>query len=304
MTSLPQTPSRHGRSDEVASPPSTPSSTDISSAASSPSSPFTTSRTRTEVVTTSTRTRNTRYGVEVRTKTRTVTTFTGGRRGSLAPPPSPSPLPRNQNRAPINSNAPTITVYLPRSPSSLVYFLSPKYYVLTGGEDAGIFKTWDDIKLRTEGSALRIVELRFDWEEAVTVYTIAFNEGSILLEPNPNGPFSSVNTAIQRRINTSEQPLPVLNGIPEPRSLQCPFSLGKYYVVFKGEEVGVWGVWHQAAARTVKVNGYCSKYDSWTAALKAYTDAFKARTLRVISRVGGPFGVRREAAAQSSDPFM
>ncbi|KDR74184.1 hypothetical protein GALMADRAFT_141894 [Galerina marginata CBS 339.88] len=138
----------------------------------------------------------------------------------------------------------------------------------------------------------------------MTIYTIAFNEGSILLEPNPNGRYSSANTAIQRQIHTGNQPLPLVNGIPEPHSLQCPFSLGSYYVVFKGEEVGIWGIWHQAAARTVKVNGYCSKYDSWTEALKAYTDAFKARRLRIFPRVGGPFGVPHVAPAQSSNRLM
>ncbi|KDR84208.1 hypothetical protein GALMADRAFT_133560 [Galerina marginata CBS 339.88] len=111
------------------------------------------------------------------------------------------------------------------------------------------------------------------------------------VEPNPNGQFSNANTAIQRQIRTGDQPLPIRNRIPEPRSLQRPFSLGKFYVVFKGEEVGIWGIWHQAAARTVKVNGFCSKYSSWTDALKAYTDAFKARKLRVLSRLGGPFSV-------------
>ncbi|KDR70912.1 hypothetical protein GALMADRAFT_144382 [Galerina marginata CBS 339.88] len=309
MSSFPQTPSRRGRS--AASTPS-PASTATLSPPSSPRSPSTASRIRTEVVTTSTRTRNIRHGLEVTTKTRTVTTFTRGDQdsGPLEPPPSPSPPPRNRNQTRIDPDIPTVTIYLPRSPSSLVYFHAAKYYVLTGGEDAGVFKDWqviyfsispskvlshfvyrDQVKLRTQNLSFRIFETRTDWEDAVAIYTIAFNEGSILLEPNPNGQFRSANTAIQRQIRTGDLPPPLRNGIPEPRSLQRPFSLGKFYVVFKGEEVGVWGIWHQAAARTVKVNGFCSKYNSWTEALKAYEDAFKAHKLRVLSRVGGPFSV-------------
>ena len=224
---------------------------------------------RTETVTTTTRTTTIRHGVETETITETITTYEDAHEDSQAAngPPAWCPMPNLTCGLPTTSLNPRIKVYAVPTPESLTPVDRQKLYLVTRGEGVGIFTSWlviqrhgfvcvqvvwsksrQDVLARINGlDGKGIYEIRHGWDDALEVYTIAFKEGTISVEPKPNGPFADTPYVWEPAPNpnapclgTHRYHIPAPGDLPYPR----PFNTDRFYVVLKGEEVGIFGNWY------------------------------------------------------------
>ncbi|KAI6125001.1 hypothetical protein EDD16DRAFT_1474488, partial [Pisolithus croceorrhizus] len=136
-------------------------------------------------------------------------------------PPSTEPTPgtRSASRSPTTTLASTervasITTACPRKPKGAVksstkqassyippvphptHILLPKsnvavqgYYVITVGQEVGIFYTWLDVAARTNGISGNTHKQCKSFSEAIKVYTRMYNKGCVRAVPVPGGLF-------------------------------------------------------------------------------------------------------------------
>ncbi|KIJ90583.1 hypothetical protein K443DRAFT_15100 [Laccaria amethystina LaAM-08-1] len=81
--------------------------------------------------------------------------------------------------------------------------------------------------------------------------------------------------------------------IPTPDSLVCPAgNIRWYFVITRGQEVGIFNDWHSTAARTQGIRGsFQSKYRTWGEALAVYRNAS-----------GGPFDMPHNFSSDEGEP--
>ncbi|PPQ84412.1 hypothetical protein CVT26_006524 [Gymnopilus dilepis] len=160
----------------------------------------------------------------------------------------------------------TMKVYVAPKPKDLVKI--PGHillYILTGGGGGGIYPNESTPNQLSEKCGWKVVQHRFRWEKALDLYTAAWESGTILIEPNDdsNHPF------VEIELPDQDLPLPTLP--PAPETIIRPVKTGKYYyVVYVGEDMGIFGSWHDAAIRIRRVDGYCVKYEQYDQAYAAY----------------------------------
>ncbi|KAG2751853.1 hypothetical protein P692DRAFT_201686979, partial [Suillus brevipes Sb2] len=63
------------------------------------------------------------------------------------------------------------------------------FWVITVGQEVGIFYHWADVAERTNFISGNVQKRYPSFQEALKVYTVKFNEGSIRAVPIPGGPF-------------------------------------------------------------------------------------------------------------------
>jgi len=88
--------------------------------------------------------------------------------------------------------------------------------------------------------------------DAIAMYTLAYDDGTIETIPIANSAYDTPHFTIPSpngcpgiaQFNLP-QPGPRNGNIPQPHELRRPRKLGgHYYVVFRGEEVGIFGCWY------------------------------------------------------------
>ncbi|RDB28245.1 hypothetical protein Hypma_001553 [Hypsizygus marmoreus] len=63
------------------------------------------------------------------------------------------------------------------------------YYAITVGQEVGVFYTWPEVQARTTGVSSN-TQARYDsFDEALQVYSDAYEQGNVLVRHLPNGPF-------------------------------------------------------------------------------------------------------------------
>ena len=85
----------------------------------------------------------------------------------------------------------------------------------------------------------------------MAVYKLAYEDGTLELIPIANGPYDTPFFTIPSpngRNGTAQfnipQPGPRTRGISAPHALRRPaVEVGSYYIVIRGEEVGIFGTW-------------------------------------------------------------
>ncbi|KAI6016133.1 hypothetical protein BKA83DRAFT_69319, partial [Pisolithus microcarpus] len=63
------------------------------------------------------------------------------------------------------------------------------YYVITVGQEVGIFYTWPDVAACTNGISGNVHKQCKTFSEALKVYTRMYNKGCVRAIPVPGGPF-------------------------------------------------------------------------------------------------------------------
>ncbi|KAI6094921.1 hypothetical protein EDD17DRAFT_1499922, partial [Pisolithus thermaeus] len=63
------------------------------------------------------------------------------------------------------------------------------YYVITVGQEVGIFYTWPDVTAHTNGISGNTHKQCKSFSEAIKVYTRMYNKGCVCAVPVPGGPF-------------------------------------------------------------------------------------------------------------------
>ncbi|KDR65302.1 hypothetical protein GALMADRAFT_232959 [Galerina marginata CBS 339.88] len=253
----------------------------------------------TETTTTTMTTTPTAFGVQVQTVTHTVTTF-----GNVEPDNETgtenardvAQCETDKEVAhPSNSTIPTVRNRLPFVPGKDVY-------VVTRAQLPGIYKDWHAVLAVTKGVKNPIFEARADFADAKEVYTIAYEEGTISAQPIPGGVYDT-GSYVDEPIELEDILVSSLRGltfrqyyVPRPTDLlTCNLvrpNSHKFYLVTKGEAVGVYGNWHQAAVRTEHVKSRGSRFrkcHTWREALIAYTIAFENNEIEVFPIAGGIF---------------
>ncbi|KDR79067.1 hypothetical protein GALMADRAFT_209375 [Galerina marginata CBS 339.88] len=274
----------------------------------SPTKGLATGRTQRTQTTTTTTTTPTAFGVQVETVTHTVTTIKNveqeGEQEDETGYEIANETPHRQtNEAtvhPRNSRVPTVRKYLPIHPSKLSFVGGKRVYVVTRAQRPGVYNNWPAVLAVTKGVKDPIFEARADFADAKEVYRVAYEEGTISADPIPGGAFDT-SSYIDEPIELDELDLMGLRNlglheyyIPTPSELERPTTNYKFYLVTKGEAVGIYGNWHQAAVRTehVKSRGSCfRKCDSWREALIGYTLAYENGEIEVFPIPGGMFDI-------------
>ena len=90
------------------------------------------------------------------------------------------------------------------------------------------------------------------WADAIAIYSLAYEDGTVEAIPVTDRVFDTPYFTIPSpngRPGTAQvdlpQPGPRNNNIPRPSEIHCPCKLGAhFYVVLRGEEVGVFGTWY------------------------------------------------------------
>ncbi|KDR72376.1 hypothetical protein GALMADRAFT_213369 [Galerina marginata CBS 339.88] len=208
------------------------------------------------------------------------------------------------------STLPTVRKYLPTHPSQLQFVGGKRVYVVTRAQLPGVYDSWQSVQAVIKGVKDPIFEGRADFADAKQVYTVAYEEGTVSATPIPGGGFDT-GPYIDEPIELDELDsigLSLLNlgireyYIPKPSELEPPTTTYKYYLVTKGEAVGIFASWHQAAIRTerVKSRACYRKCDSWREALIGYSIAYKNGEVEVFPISGGMFDIplRREDPEQ------
>ncbi|PPQ76638.1 hypothetical protein CVT26_012764 [Gymnopilus dilepis] len=165
------------------------------------------------------------------------------------------------------------------------------FYPVTRAQKCGIFNNWQV----TGGVPYAIQESRDTWEEAVAVYEAAYNEGTIEVIPLPgteyeNAPYDMKPIKVVREYDPSTT---CKYRIPDATSFTKPKYWSRIYVVFEGEEVGLFWTWHQVMTRTafLKEFRYETYGSNYRLAITQYAIEQKKRTLKVTPRPGGVFDV-------------
>ncbi|KAF9232689.1 hypothetical protein BU15DRAFT_80958 [Melanogaster broomeanus] len=107
------------------------------------------------------------------------------------PPAKPSSRPAARSHPPaiyLSSYVPPVphpSVILPPSRHTAVQ----GYWVVTVGQEVGIFYSWSDVAERTDFISGNRQHKVSSSEDALAVYTRKYNEGSVRAVPTPGGPF-------------------------------------------------------------------------------------------------------------------
>ncbi|PPQ73284.1 hypothetical protein CVT26_015235 [Gymnopilus dilepis] len=186
--------------------------------------------------------------------------------------------------------------YRPTPPGELMQFSGP-CFIMMRAQETGVFPFNDRYLSRVAGMGRRAVwEYRRDADEARRLYTALYNAGLVSAEPFPNSPFANnafdwvpdVNPPVVHRA-------PIQGFLPPPETLRPTQSMYKFYLVKKGEEVGIFGSWCEAAARINSLKGIgkaeWKRYSSWSRAYRMYRRAFYLDELSATPVVGGHFDV-------------
>ncbi|EIW77526.1 hypothetical protein CONPUDRAFT_156751 [Coniophora puteana RWD-64-598 SS2] len=100
---------------------------------------------------------------------------------------------------------------------------------------------------------------------------------------------------------------PSTGPIPHPDDLmeaQDNEHIQGYYVVFKGQQVGIFYLWSDADARVTGIRyGSQHGFPTFDAAKKQYRHHWNLGTLRAWPRAGGPFCPRRQSERESPSPI-
>ncbi|PPR07163.1 hypothetical protein CVT26_012667 [Gymnopilus dilepis] len=185
-------------------------------------------------------------------------------------------------------------VYRPTPPNALLKFKGP-CYILTRAQETGLFRTRKQLLERIAGLGRRAVwERRKDYEDGARIYNELYNAGFVFAEPLPGSRF--VNNAFDL---VPDVPQSLSFRAPDARRHPPPshFRQGnmyKYYVVTKGEQVGIFGSWVEASARVDSLRRFSGRaswmrYDTFRAASHAYTIAYHLEELVATPVVGGFF---------------
>ncbi|PPQ96297.1 hypothetical protein CVT26_005633 [Gymnopilus dilepis] len=187
--------------------------------------------------------------------------------------------------------------YLPTPPSALPRFTGPVFLLATA-QETGIVKTARDLEKRIAGLGKTAVwERRATYEDAVEVYNKLHAAGLLSAQPVEGGPFC--NNPFEW-VPEFDRPVrfrhPDLGYWPIPDDLTRPEKMYKFYLVKKGEEVGIFGSWAEASARVVGLRGMkggaeWKRYKTWWGAFQAYKKAFYKDELSATPRIGGPFDI-------------
>ncbi|PPQ78993.1 hypothetical protein CVT26_003939 [Gymnopilus dilepis] len=193
--------------------------------------------------------------------------------------------------------APTmVKVYRATPPSALPKFSGP-CYVLTVAQKPGLCLTLEEVRKRTAGMGWCAVwERKESRADAVRLYTLAYNACQVVAEPAVGGPYADTPYDLVPNTNFGVVHRNAREGYyPSPDDLRPHWRQYKYYVVFKGEEIGIYGSWHEAAIRVASLRGSgraaWKRYRSWDAAQKAYRRAFYKGELAATPVVGGQFDI-------------
>ncbi|PPQ73938.1 hypothetical protein CVT26_006559 [Gymnopilus dilepis] len=185
--------------------------------------------------------------------------------------------------------------YLPTPPNALPVFTGP-CFLLARAQETGICKTARELEMRIAGLGRRAVwERRESREDAVRLYTALYDADLLSAEPVERGPFCNNPCewvpALDRPIRFRH---PDRGFWPIPDDLTRPAGMYKFYLVKKGEEVGIFGSWAETSARVdalrgVKGGAEWKRYKTWWGAFSAYKRAFYKGELSATPRIGGPF---------------
>ncbi|KAF8547020.1 hypothetical protein OG21DRAFT_1385096, partial [Imleria badia] len=90
---------------------------------------------------------------------------------------------------------------------------------------------------------------------------------------------------------TQSQPDAYTYPIPRPSELFGPsLPALAYYVITRGQEVGIFYDWNDVAKRVNHVSGSrFKKYNTFDEALEVYTTKYNEKKLHLVPQVGGPF---------------
>ncbi|PPQ85609.1 hypothetical protein CVT26_009082, partial [Gymnopilus dilepis] len=210
---------------------------------------------------------------------------------SRAPIPNlivlPSQLIRSNNLRPQSSEGasatiPSIREIIPRHPKS---FVRPRRI--------GVHK-WTEVLKRSWGK-LHLAEGRDTYDEAHKLYTWAYDNRFIFIDPRPGSRFAN-QPAVERELPANLDQIPIIQEWPSPEHFRLTLlaNKSKYYVIICGEQVGIWTAWMEAGARLVRVLGEAdfTTVSTKNEALALYQTHYTRQTLREIPIPGGVFDRR------------
>ena len=91
-----------------------------------------------------------------------------------------------------------------------------------------------------------IYEISDTWVDALNVYSTAYEEGTLSMEPVPHGRFdnNAIDMGISPPAEDSGNQSPKRYYIPAPHEFAPPARGNRVYVVLKGEAVGIFSTWY------------------------------------------------------------
>ena len=91
-----------------------------------------------------------------------------------------------------------------------------------------------------------IYEISDTWVDALNVYSTAYEEGTLSMEPVPHGRFdnNAIDMGISPPAEDSGNQSPKQYYIPAPHEFAPPARGNRVYVVLKGEAVGIFSTWY------------------------------------------------------------
>ena len=106
-----------------------------------------------------------------------------------------------------------------------------------------------------------IYEICDTWQDALAVYSAAYDEGTLSVEPVPHGRFdnNAIDMAILPAAGDSGNS-PKQYYIPSPHEFSPPARVNKIYVVLKGEAVGIFNTWYALCISSMSVSIYILIY--------------------------------------------
>ena len=167
--------------------------------------------------------------------------------------------------------------------------------------------------LKRSWGKLHLAEGRDTYDEAHKLYTWAYDNRFIFIDPRPGSRFAN-QPAVERELPANLDQIPIIQEWPSPEHfrLTLPANKSKYYVIVCGEQVGIWTAWYvfyitflnlsfnhitcrmEAGARLVRVldEADFTTVSTKNEALALYQTHYTRQTLREIPIPGGVFDRR------------
>jgi len=109
---------------------------------------------------------------------------------------------------------------------------------------AVIFIPRTEVTVRVCNIQNAIFEMCNTWDDAFFVYATAFDEGTLSIEPIPQGRFDKNAAWVPISPPKGLSNTPRQYYIPTPSEIKPPTKFRKLYVVLKGEAVGIFPTWY------------------------------------------------------------
>ncbi|PPQ77786.1 hypothetical protein CVT26_005398 [Gymnopilus dilepis] len=223
---------------------------------------------------------------------------------TTASPPPPGP---SQRLPPLRVfPSQLVKVYRPIHPSRLRTWDGPAY-LCTRAEVPGVYRRKRQVEAVTEALGhMACWEKRPSCTEAKALYTRAYNRGEVSATPVSTGPYTiqpyDLKPFVRKQLVFRPSDKLLIQKVEHLVKTEHMHH-GKYYVVYKGEEVGVYGSWHEVFVRIENLRKLAmsdfDRFDTWEQAEAAYKAAYDADQLFQTPLIGGPFDTQIDPALRS-----